>query len=127
MDTPWDAGSYDRSSEPQQAWAIDVLERLGGLAPDATVLDAGCGTGRVTEALLALVPDGRVLALDASRDMVELGSRRVGARARAAGVAAARRRLGARARVWSQAVLGLELDEPVDAILSTATFHWVAD
>src|SRR3954453_5273757 len=111
MDTPWDAGSYDRSSEPQQAWAIDVLERLGGLAPDATVLDVGCGTGRVTEALLALVPEGRVLAMDASEDMVEL----------------ARRRLGDRARVWRQDVLELELDEPVDAILSTATFHWVPD
>jgi trans-aconitate 2-methyltransferase len=109
--TPWDARTYDRSSEPQQAWAADVLARLQGIGPDATILDVGCGTGRVTEALLALVPQGRVLAMDASADMVEL----------------ARRRLGGRAQVWCQDALELELDEPVDAIVSTAALHWVPD
>jgi trans-aconitate 2-methyltransferase len=111
MGTPWDADTYDRSSEPQQAWASEVLGRLEGIAPDATVLDVGCGTGRVTEALLALVPRGRVLAFDASADMVAL----------------ARDRLGDRAEVWCQDALELDLDEPVDAILSTATLHWVTD
>jgi trans-aconitate 2-methyltransferase len=111
MGTPWDADTYDRSSEPQQAWASEVLARLEGIAEDATVLDVGCGTGRVTEALLGLVPRGRVLALDASADMVAL----------------ARRRLGDRAEVWCEDVLELELQEPVDAILSTATLHWVSD
>ena len=111
MGTPWDASTYDSSSEPQQTWASEVLERLEGIAPDATVLDIGCGTGRVTEALLALVPQGRVRALDASAEMTHL----------------ARRRLGDRAEVWCQDVLDLDLDQPVDAILSTATLHWVTD
>jgi trans-aconitate 2-methyltransferase len=109
--TPWDAHTYDRSSEPQQAWAAEVLARLEGIAPDATVLDVGCGTGRVTEALLALVPHGRVLAMDASAEMVAL----------------ARTRLGDRAHVWCENALELDLDEPVDAIVSTATLHWVPD
>jgi trans-aconitate 2-methyltransferase len=109
--TPWDAHTYDRSSEPQQAWAAEVLARLAGVAPDATVLDVGCGTGRVTEALLALVPAGRVLAIDASAEMVEL----------------ARRRLGDRAQVWCENAVELDLDEPVDAIVSTAALHWVPD
>jgi trans-aconitate 2-methyltransferase len=111
MGTPWDARTYDSSSEPQQAWASEVLARIEGIAPDARVLDVGCGTGRVTEALLELVPRGRVLALDASADMVEL----------------ARGRLGDRAEVWCQDVLDLDLDEPVDAIVSTAALHWVTD
>lgn len=111
MGTPWDASTYDRSSEPQQSWASEVLGRLEGVAPDATILDIGCGTGRVTEALLELVPQGRVRALDASAEMVAL----------------ARRRLGERADVWCQDVLDLDLDEPVDAIVSTATLHWVTD
>ena len=72
MGTPWDARTYDHSSEPQQAWASEVLARLRGVAADATVLDVGCGTGRVTQELLALVPQGRVLALDASAEMVAL-------------------------------------------------------
>ena len=111
MGTPWDARTYDSSSEPQQAWASEVLARIAGIAPDATVLDVGCGTGRVTEALLSLVPRGRVLALDASPEMVAL----------------ARARLGDRAEVWCQDVLDLDLDEPVDAIVSTAALHWVTD
>src|SRR5437588_11556544 len=105
LSTPWDARTYDRTSEPQQAWAADVLERLQGIAADATVLDVGCGTGRVTEALLALVPEGRVRAVDASPEVVEL----------------ARARPGARAAVSCQDALGLELDEPVDVVFSTAT------
>jgi trans-aconitate 2-methyltransferase len=111
MGTPWDAGTYDRTSGPQQAWASDVLARLDGIAPDATVLDVGCGTGRVTEALPDLVPHGRVLAIDASEQMVEL----------------ARRRLGDRAQVWCQDVLDLDLDAEVDLVVSTAALHWVPD
>jgi len=51
-------------------WAADVLTRLQPLAPDATVLDVGCGAGRVTEELCSLVPRGRVLAIDASAERV---------------------------------------------------------
>ena len=109
--TPWDASTYDHTSRPQQSWAGEVLERLGSLARDATVLDVGCGTGRMTEALLDRVPDGRVLGIDASAAMVAL----------------ARQRLGDRARVWQADVLDLELDEPADAIVSNATLHWVLD
>jgi trans-aconitate 2-methyltransferase len=109
--TPWDASTYDRTTGPQQSWASEVLERLAGIAADATVLDVGCGTGRVTEALLALVPEGRVLAIDASADMVALACER----------------LGERAQVWCQSVPDLDLVQPVDAIVSTATLHWVSD
>jgi trans-aconitate 2-methyltransferase len=112
VSTSWDAQTYDRASGPQQEWASAVLERVAGRLPrGATVLDVGCGTGRVTEAVLELVPDGRVLAIDASQEMVDL----------------ARERLGDRARVWRENVLELVLDEPVDAVVSTATLHWVPD
>lgn len=75
------------------------------------MLDVGCGTGRVTETLIELVPRGRVLAMDASADMVEL----------------ARRRLGDRAEVWCQDALELDLNESVDAVVSTAALHWVGE
>jgi trans-aconitate 2-methyltransferase len=65
----------------------------------------------MAEALLELVPRGRVLGIDASPDMVAL----------------ARERLGDRADVWTCDVLELELEEPVDAIVSNATLHWVRD
>jgi trans-aconitate 2-methyltransferase len=106
----WDGASYDRISAPMEALGRAVLERLS-LSGDETVLDAGCGSGRVTEALIERLPHGRVIAVDASASMV----------------AAARQRLGERADVRQADLLQLELEAPVDAVLSTATFHWIAD
>jgi trans-aconitate 2-methyltransferase len=103
----WDASSYDRMSDPQLAMARDVIDRLD-LRGDERVLDAGCGTGRVTELLARRVPDGTVIAVDGSEAMVE-ETRRRGLNAFAADL------------------VELTLDEPVDAILSTATFHWIHD
>ena len=108
----WDAGEYEKLSAPQTRWGVEVLERLDARG-DENVIDAGCGTGRVTELLLAKLPGGSVLAVDGSRAMVE----------------AARRRFAEqpRVRVERQDLLSLEVEEPVDLIFSTATFHWIAD
>jgi trans-aconitate 2-methyltransferase len=110
----WDAPTYDRVANPQTGWGAAVLDRLP-LAGDERVLDAGCGSGRVTEMLLERLPRGRVVALDRSGAMLE----------------EARRRLALHAdRVeFVQADLArpLPIAPPVDAVLSTATFHWVLD
>jgi trans-aconitate 2-methyltransferase len=104
----WDGRSYDRISAPMESLGRELLARLE-LRGDELVLDVGCGSGRITEALIERLPRGRVIALDASHSMV----------------AAARRRLP-QADVRLMDTLALELEEPVDAILSTATFHWIA-
>lgn len=110
----WNAVSYDKVADPQARWGAEVLERLP-LEGDEAVLDAGCGTGRVTELLLARLPRGRVVALDASASMLEQ------ARGRLA-------RFGDRVTyVHADLEQPLPLDGPVDAVLSTATFHWVLD
>lgn len=106
----WDAGTYHRVSEPQLEWAREVLDRLP-LRGDETVLDAGCGTGRVARELLARLPRGRVIAVDAAPAMVRR----------------ARSELPARVDVRQIDLLELSLPERVDAVLSTATFHWIAD
>jgi trans-aconitate 2-methyltransferase len=114
----WDATSYDRVSTPQTRWGRAVLERLV-LEGDETVLDAGCGTGRVTEALIKRLPRGRVIALDASASMLEQ------AQARLAYAGDRARFVQADLSELSPADLGDWC--PVDAVLSTATFHWVTD
>ena len=76
----WNAASYDRMSDPQVAMARDVIDRLD-LRGDERVLDAGCGTGRVTELLVERVPNGSVVAVDGSAAMVEQARERLGDRA----------------------------------------------
>jgi trans-aconitate 2-methyltransferase len=107
----WNAPAYERISAPLEEMGRDVLSRLD-LRGDETVLDAGCGTGRVTAALLERLPRGRVVAVDGAPSMIEQ----------------ARRRLPSDRVTFHVADLAaLELDAPVDAILSTATFHWIPD
>ena len=106
----WNAESYQRVSAPLEAMGREVLDRLE-LRGDERVLDAGCGTGRVTAALVERLPRGEVVAVDGSPAMVE----------------EARDRLGPGVEVFTADLLELELREPVDAILSTATFHWIGD
>jgi trans-aconitate 2-methyltransferase len=92
-------------------WGEEVLSWLD-LRGDERVLDAGCGTGKVTESLLARLPAGQVVAVDGSSSMIER----------------ARERLGGERVEFVVADLAEPLPiEPVDAILSTATFHWIAD
>jgi trans-aconitate 2-methyltransferase len=108
--TEWDAQTYDRVSDPQYNWGLEVLERLE-LAGDEYVMDAGCGSGRVTAHLLDRLPNGRVLCVDGSESMI----------------AAARDALGDRADYMAADLSELSLADPVDAVFSTATFHWILD
>ena len=114
MTRDWDASTYDRVADPMARWGAAVLERLP-LQGDERVLDAGCGSGRVTELLAERLPDGHVIALDGSPSMVEAARRRL-------------ERFGHRIE-YVVADLGapLPIEGDVDAILSTATFHWVPD
>ena len=111
----WDAQRYDRVARPHAAWGATVLDRLS-LDGDEVVLDAGCGSGRITAQLLERLPRGRVIAADNSPTML----------------AEARVTLapfGARAEVVEADLVEIDtiLDAPVDAIFSTAVFHWIAD
>jgi trans-aconitate 2-methyltransferase len=106
----WDAATYERVSGPQLEWSREVIDRLD-LQGDETVLDAGCGSGRVTLQLLERLPRGHVIAVDAAPSMVEH----------------AREALGDRATVFESDLQELLLDEPVDAVFSNAVFHWVPD
>jgi trans-aconitate 2-methyltransferase len=106
----WDATTYDRVSAPQQRWAAEQLDRLD-LAGDEVVLDAGCGSGKVTLELIRRVPRGRVYAVDAAPSMV----------------AHTQEAVGDQATALCQDLAELSLPEPVDVVFSNATFHWIPD
>ncbi len=113
MADEWDAGSYQRISEPQFEWGRRVVERIP-LNGDEDVLDAGCGTGRVTRLLAERVRRGTVLGVDGSAQMVAEATRQLAD-------------LGDRVRFRRADLTELEVEAPVDLIVSTATFHWILD
>ncbi|HXE44268.1 MAG TPA: class I SAM-dependent methyltransferase [Conexibacter sp.] len=109
----WDAPAYDTLNAPMTERGNDAVARLE-LRGGETVLDAGCGTGQVTATLLEGLPHGRVIALDGSRQMLDAARERFAGEQRVAFVHADLER-------------PLPLGEPVDAIISTSTFHWIRD
>src|SRR3954454_20664202 len=70
VNADWDANRYHRVAQPHAAWGASVIDRLE-LRGDEVVLDAGCGSGRVTAQLLERLPRGRVLAVDNSAPMLQ--------------------------------------------------------
>jgi trans-aconitate 2-methyltransferase len=106
----WDAETYDAISDPQFSWGMEVLERLE-LGGGEAAIDAGCGSGRVTGELLERLPRGSLVAVDGSEAMI----------------AKARERLGERVTYVVSDLSELEVEERVDLIFSTATFHWILD
>jgi trans-aconitate 2-methyltransferase len=108
----WDAATYDRVSDIQLVWALEQLERLS-LSGDEVVLDAGCGSGRVTARLADRVPRGRVYGVDVAPSMAEHAREALAADPKVA--------------ILCQDLVDLDLPEPVDVAFSNATFHWLKD
>ncbi len=115
----WDGATYDRIADPQARWGKAVLDLLE-LTGDERVLDAGCGSGRVTEQLLDRYPGISVVGLDAAPSMLAEARDRLA-------------RFGSRVElVEADLARPLPVDEqpgwwPVDVVMSTAAFHWVLD
>lgn len=109
----WDAEAYHRLARPQEEWAREVLRRLP-LRGEEAVLDAGCGSGGVTRLLLERLPRGRVIGVDGSQAMIDEARSNL-------------EKWAGRVELRAGDLLELQLDQPVDAVFSNATFHWIPD
>ncbi|HEX8497701.1 MAG TPA: class I SAM-dependent methyltransferase, partial [Actinomycetales bacterium] len=107
--------TYDALPLPHERWGRRLLASLD-LRGDERVLDVGAGTGRDTAALLDRLPHGHVVAVDGSTAMLDR------LRERLAGVGADRLTV-----VQSDLREQLVLEQPVDAVFSVATLHWLPD
>jgi trans-aconitate 2-methyltransferase len=110
----WNSEVYQRLSRPQFAWGKKVLDRVR-LRGDETVLDAGCGTGRLTGELLDRLPRGHVLAVDLSANMLQTARREL------------EPRFSRHVRFVVADLQQLPFQEIAHGIFSTAAFHWIRD
>jgi len=110
----WNSAVYHRLSAPQVSWGKKVLGRLK-LRGDERVLDAGCGSGRLTADLLEALPHGRVLGIDLSQNMLRSAREHLNAD------------FGGRLSLAACHFLDLPFQHAFDVIVSTAAFHWALD
>jgi len=111
---PWDARAYRSHSTGQYTWAKQLISALQ-LGGTESVLDIGCGDGKVTAEIARQVPKGSVVGIDSSPAMIELSSTtypkaeypNLGFRLLDAGV--------------------LDYEETFDIVFSNAVLHWVED
>lgn len=112
--TEWNAAEYARLSGLQAAMAEEVLALLD-LKGSETVLDVGCGQGKVTAEIAARVPKGAVVGVDASQDMIAFASSH----------------FGPTVRPNLQFEVGdaraLRFREEFDLVVSFNALHWVSD
>lgn len=110
----WNAEEYSQASGQQQKWARELIAGLG-LAGSERMLDIGCGDGKVTAEIAALLPAGSVTGVDVSPEMIDF--------ARAAFPPASHPNLS-----WRVMDAGeLRFDGGFDLVFSNATLHWVID
>jgi trans-aconitate 2-methyltransferase len=110
----WNAPEYHRLSGPMVSFGKKVLARLQ-LRGDELLLDAGCGTGRLTADLLQALPGGHVVALDVSLNMLRSAREYL------------QPQFGERVEMVAADLVDLPFENAFDGIVSTAVFHWVHD
>lgn len=112
--TEWNAASYHKVSGPQTSWGQKVLNRLH-VNGDERAIDAGCGSGRLTGELMERLPNGRLIAIDRSWNML------MTARANL------RPAFGSRIAFVQVSLPDFPFSNWADLVFSTATFHWIKD
>lgn len=68
-DIPWDAQEYCNNSYSQQQIALSYVQKLEIKDPHS-ILDIGCGDGKITAYLAQKYPQAQVIGVDNSSDMI---------------------------------------------------------
>jgi trans-aconitate 2-methyltransferase len=107
----WDASDYAKNSQGQYGWAMGNIGKLA-LRGAESVLDIGCGDGKITAEIAKRVPHGRVIGIDRSEEMIALATRLI-------------QLPNTTFRVLDAQTL--DFDSEFDAVFSNSALHWMPD
>jgi trans-aconitate 2-methyltransferase len=110
----WNPEDYAKNSGAQLVWAQELIARLT-LGGSESLLDVGCGDGKITAEFARAVPDGFVLGVDSSPAFIEY-ARRHHPPAQHPNL-----------QFLQMDARRLNADQRFDVIFSNATLHWVDD
>jgi trans-aconitate 2-methyltransferase len=110
----WNAEDYRQNSAAQQQWAQELIAKLN-LTGNETVLDVGCGDGKVTAEIACHLPQGHVTGIDNSDAMIALANREYPTSN------------FPNLRFQQMDARELRFDSQFDWVFSNAVLHWIHD
>lgn len=110
----WNPEDYEKSSSAQYNWALGLISELD-LRGDERILDIGCGDGKITSGIASLVPNGSVLGIDISQEMIDFAKGKY-----------TRDKYGKLTFQLGDAS-SIDFEEEFDLAVSFACLHWVKD
>ncbi|MEM7757189.1 MAG: class I SAM-dependent methyltransferase [Cyanobacteria bacterium P01_A01_bin.40] len=75
----WNPEDYTKNSDAQLKWARSLIQNLN-LNDYQSILDLGCGDGKITADFAASFPENRVVGVDSSAEMVAYAAEKYPAR-----------------------------------------------
>ena len=110
MPHEFDGKKYKKASTHQKEWGNKIISEFS-LKDTESILDLGCGDGVLTANLAQLVPNGKVVGIDASEGMIKEA-----------------KKIKLENLSFIQAdINNLQLNEKFDVVFSNATLHWIKD
>jgi trans-aconitate 2-methyltransferase len=110
----WDPEDYKKHSKSQQKWAQELVEKLH-LKGNETLLDIGCGDGKVTHEIAYYLSQGFVVGIDSSPDMIKLAKNKYS------------QDNIPNLQFMEMDARKLTFNNEFDIVFSNATLHWVKD
>ena len=110
----WNAQDYAKHSSGQFEWAQELIAKLG-LQGSESILDIGCGDGKITQRLAEAAKDGTVLGIDQSEEMIRMALEQFPPE-KYPNLAFLRMN-----------AMDIHLSQKFDVAFSNATLHWVED
>ena len=114
MKQNWNADDYAKHSSIQQQWAQELIAKLS-LRENESLLDIGCGDGKITAQIAKILTKGKVLGIDMSESMIIHASKQFASQDYPN---LSFKRMDA---------TDIKLDEKFNIAFSNSVLHWIAD